>query len=92
MGADTFGGVINLAGQAKELLAMKAHCYSGTDGATVVTEGVAAAAALTASTLKTEAACGAYGNLAFKVNFGNTPDFDALTSGLIHIQLVYRIK
>jgi hypothetical protein len=37
--------------------------------------------------LATECAKGSQGNLAFKVDFGNTPDFDGLTAGLIVIEL-----
>lgn len=92
MGADMFGGIVDMGGQVSELLSLEAVCYSGSDGLTVVQSGVNASASLTASTLKTEAAKGSAGNLGFKVNFGNTPDFDALTSGLIKITLRYRVK
>jgi hypothetical protein len=89
MGADTFGGIVNMGGQAKVLTSLNARCYSATGGATLVERSVVASSALTASTLVTEAARGASGNLAFKVDFGNTPDFDALTSGLIVIELAW---
>lgn len=92
MGNDAFAAIVQMEGQASELLGATATCYSGSNGATVVTQGVAASSSLTASTLSTEAALGDYGNLAVRVAFGNTPDFDALTSGLIHLQLVYRSK
>lgn len=92
MGADMFGGIVDMGGQVSELISMEAICYSGSDGLTSVQSGVVASSALTASTLKTEAAKGADGNLGFKVNFGNTPDFDALTSGLIIVKLKYKVK
>lgn len=92
MGADAFAAIVQMEGQVSELISAKAVCYSGSDGATVVTQGVASVSALTASSLSTQAAKGAYGNMAVRVAFGNTPDFDALTSGLIHLQLVYRLK
>jgi hypothetical protein len=92
MGADAFGGVINLAGQAKEVLYMSAKCYSGTGGATLVEKLVQDSSALTASTLATEVALGASGNIGFKVDFGNTPDFDALTAGTIAIKIIWKSK
>jgi hypothetical protein len=92
MGADTFGGLVNMNGQAKVLTSFNARCYSGTGGATLVERSVVSSSTLTASTLVTECALGASGNLAFKVDFGNTPDFDALTSGLIVIELSWIAK
>ena len=92
MGADAFGGIVNMGGQAKEVLFMSAKCYSGTGGATLVERLVQDSAALTASTLATEVALGANGNIAFKVDFGNTPDFDALTAGTIHVKIVWKSK
>lgn len=87
LGADAFGGIINMEGQVSKVTSMTAICYSGTGGATRVERTVAASTALTASTLATEVAKGANGNIGFKVDFGNTPDFDALTSGLIVIEI-----
>jgi hypothetical protein len=92
MGADAFAAIVQMGGQVSEVICAKALCYSGTDGATVVSQGVASVATLTASTLSTQVAKGAYGNVAIRVAFGNTPDFDALTAGLIHLQIMYRMK
>lgn len=95
MGNDTFGGLINMggaSGQVSKLLAFDAKCYSGTGGSTLVERHVQSSAALTASTLATEAALGASGNLAFKIDFGNTPDFDGLTSGVIQLELQWISK
>ena len=71
---------------------MSAKCYSGTGGSTIVERAVKSSSALTASTLASECALGANGNMAFKVDFGNTPDFDALTSGLIVVKLMWVAK
>ncbi len=87
MGADTWAAIVNMGGQVKTLVKVVAKCYSGTGGATLVERTVLPSAALTASTLATEAAVGANGNVAVKVDFGNTPDLDALTSGIISLEL-----
>jgi hypothetical protein len=95
MGNDTFGGLINMGGangQVYKLLAFDAKCYSGTGGSTLVERHVQSSAALTASTLASEAAVGASGNLGFKVDFGNTPDFDGLTSGMIQLEFQWISK
>ena len=84
MGADTFGGLVNMDGQAHAVVQMVAKCYSASN--TLVTRQVVGGA-LTASTLETKCAVGADGNMAFKVDFGNTPDFDALTAGTIEIEI-----
>lgn len=86
MGADAFGVIVDMKGQAKSVVQMVARCYSGTGGATLVTRQVKGGS-LTDSTLETAVECGAEGNLACKVDFGNTPDFDALTSGTIDIEI-----
>ena len=92
MGNDMFAGIVNMGGQGAKLLGYEAVCYSGTGGSTQVLRAVKASSALTASTLVSECALGANGNLAFKIDFGNTPDFDALTSGLIVVNLLWVSK
>jgi hypothetical protein len=92
MGADVFGGVVDMHGQVKTLLNMVAKAYSGTGGATLVERSVASSTSLTASTLVTECAKGSEGNVGFKVDFGNTPDFDALTAGQVHVDLEWISK
>ena len=92
MGADTFAVIVDMQGQMKTLTRVVAKCYSGTGGSTLVERCVQASSALTASTLATEAAVGANGNCAVKVDFGNTPDFDGLTSGTIVIELYWVAK
>lgn len=89
MGADVFGGVIDMGGQVQELYGMRAEVLTADTGATVV-KGGEAAANLTA-TLLTECAA-KNGNIGFKVNFGNSPDFDGLTAGLIIVEFFWRSK
>jgi len=86
MGNDTFGGVVNMKGQCAKLLSMKAQCFSGTGGATAVTRQCQALG-LTASTLETALGLSALGNIGFKIDFGNTPDFDGLTSGTVIVEI-----
>lgn len=85
MGADAMGVIVNMNGQASKVVAMVAKCFSGTGGGTLVERAVASSTALTATTLETKIAVGSSGNIALKIDWGNTPDFDALTSGLIDI-------
>lgn len=88
MGADAFAGVVNMGGQTgqcKQVVQMIARCYSGTGGATLVTRQTQSLAI--ANVLQTAVQVGSSGNLAFQVDFGNTPDFDALTSGTIEIEI-----
>jgi hypothetical protein len=80
-----------MAGQAQKLLYATAECYSGAGGSTLVTRQ-ALDTGLTASTLETAADVGANGNLALKVDFGNTPDFDGLNSGAIVVKLYWVSK
>jgi hypothetical protein len=83
MGADTMGVIVNMKGQAADLISVEAACYSGSGLATSVFRHAQKSTALTASTLATEAALGSSGNVAFRIDWGNTPDFDGLTSGTI---------
>lgn len=85
MGADAFAGLVNMAGQAKVVTQMIARCYSGTGGVDLVTRQCQESAV--ADSLQTAVQVGDYGNIAFQVAFGNTPDFDALTSGTIEIEI-----
>jgi len=87
MGADAFGGVVNMGGQVAKVVKMVARCHSGTAGITVVSNQVAASSALTGSSLSTQVAKGADGNIGFRVAWGNTPDFDALTAGTMTIEI-----
>lgn len=93
MGADAFGGVINMGGeqgQVAVITQMVARCYSGTGGVDLVTRQCQAGTI--ADSLQTAVELGAYGNVGFQVAFGNTPDFDALTSGTIEIEIHWIAK
>ena len=98
MGADTFGGLIRMSGspstlaQAAVAVRMEAMCYSGAGNATLVSRAALGSAGITASTLETAVAVSTTGDLAFKVDFGNTPDFDALTAGIIVIRVYWIAK
>lgn len=91
MGADAFGGLVNLGGQAAVVTEMVAKCYSNTGGVDFVQRQVQVSAAL-ADSAATQVALGADGNVGFVVQFGNTPDFDALTSGTIVIEIYWVSK
>lgn len=84
MGADAMGVIVQMNGQAAKLVQMVARCYSASN--TLVTRQVGAGS-LTATTLETACALGSSGNLALKLDWGNTPDFDGLTGGTIDIEL-----
>lgn len=103
MGADMFGVLVKMngndtendattVGQCASVEAMVATCYSSTGGSTAVTRAVYASSTLTDSSAVTEIAVGANGDIGLKVNFGNTPDFDALTDGLITIDIFWTSK
>lgn len=98
MGADTFGGIVRMSGspstyaQGLQLVKMEANCASGTGGSTLVSRYANGATGMTASTLETACQISTLGNFGFKVDFGNTPDFDGLTSGLIWIRLFWISK
>jgi hypothetical protein len=98
MGADTFGGIVRMSGspstyaQAAQVIKMEAACYSGTGNTTSVFRAALGSAGLTASTLETACGISTLGNIGFKIDFGNTPDFDGLTSGIIVVRLYYIAK
>jgi hypothetical protein len=92
MGADAQGIIINMAGQVDELLMFEGICYSATGGATQSMVADIDTATLTDSSLQTECALGANGNVGVKVDWGNSPDFDGLTAGQIIIRIHWRAK
>ena len=85
MGADAFGGLVQMNGQCKTVTQMIARCYSASN--TIVTRQVQASSVLTDSDLSTEVAVGANGNIGFQAVFGNSPDLDGLTAGTIEIEI-----
>ncbi len=102
MGADAFGGIIRMSGagpgstgaygQAIDVVSMEAYCASGAGLATIVQRVADPSVGLTASTLQTAVGVSAAGNIGFKVDFGNTPDFDALTAGIISVKIGWVAK
>jgi len=89
MGTDMFGGVLDCGGQVKELLYCAARVYSPAAGTTLDEQAFQDSAALTASTLLSEAAISASGNIGFKLE---VTGLDALTAGLIVIDLAWKSK
>ncbi len=103
MGNDTFGGIVRMSGytptgvtptsaQAASIMKMEAFCASAAGLTTLVSRFANGNSGLTASTLETACGVSTSGNLAFKIDFGNTPDFDGLTSGLIIVRLYWISK
>ena len=90
MGNDAFAGLVAMNNQAADLYGVSGNVFSGSNGATVTPQGVTESAIT--DTLATQCEIGAYGNIAFKFAWGNTPDFDALTSGLIVVDLYWAPK
>ena len=92
MGADAMGVIVNMKGQAADLIGVECVCGSDTDYATLVNRVALKSTTLTDSTLIVEAALGASGNIAFKLDWGNSPDFDALTDGYIRATIFFIAK
>lgn len=88
-GTDAFSVIVNLGKQAEKLLFAKASVHSGTNGLTLVESAAKSSSALTASTLASECAKGANGNLAAKFVLTGV---DALTSGVIVVELAWISK
>ena len=92
LGADAQGIVIDMGGQVGELIGVWGTCYSATGGATQSIAGDIPSTTLTDSSLRTECALGANGNVGIKFDWGNSPDFDGLTAGQIVIDVHWRSK
>ena len=92
MGADAQGIIIDMAGQAAELFMFEGICYSATGGATQSIVADIDTATLTDSSLQTECALGANGNIGIKIDWSNSPDFDGLTAGQVLIRVHWRAK
>lgn len=87
---DTFGVIVNMGGQVKDLIAARVESNSGTAGVTeVVNVMLPTAAGLTDSTNASELAKGANGNVALR---SVMTGFDALTGGVITITLYWMSK
>lgn len=89
MGIGAFGGIVNMGGQAKEVVSIKVQSYD-TGVQLVVSNAKYASTALTSSSLQAiQVACGASGNIAFKCT---QTGIDAVTDGLIHVQIYWKAK
>lgn len=86
LGADAMGLLVNMEGQASDVIMFRSQCFSASGLTTLVTRA-SAKAGLTDSTLATELALGANGNIALRIDWGNTPDFDGLTAGYIRTEI-----
>ena len=90
MGNDVFGAIIDFQGQVRELVMVEAEYIGEAVGTTIagVHLGIPKSASMTATSLVTQAdAVG--GNVAVKVDFGNTPDFDG-TAGWVKLTVHWR--
>jgi hypothetical protein len=92
LGDDAQGVIIDFGGQVDDLVYVEASCYSGTAGATEVRVAMKESTTLTDSSLKSECALGASGNVGIKFDWGNSPDFDGLTAGQVVIHVYWRAK
>ena len=92
LGADAQGVVVDMGGQVEELISMTGRCYSATAGLTLIEVAVEDSSTLTDSTLITECAKGASGNVGIKIDWTSSPDFDGLTAGLVEIKFNWRSK
>lgn len=92
MGNDAMAVIINMGGQdgqAAYVAGFTAKCISSSGG-TVVERGWYESSL--SGSLETACELGAYGNIAVKINWGNTPDFDALTDGYILLEIQWISK
>lgn len=93
MGADAMGMIVNMKGQAGDVIGFESRCYSASLYTTMVSRAsLKVSAGLTNSSLTTQIALGSSGNIALKIDWGNTPDFDGLTSGAIITDIYWVAK
>lgn len=86
MGTDAFAVIVNMAGQADELF--KVEFYVD-DGSALDSRAILPVATLTGSSLTTQTAKGAYGNVALRMVYTG---LDALTSGIICVRFYFKSK
>jgi hypothetical protein len=86
MGTDAFACIVNMAGQVDDLFKVEYYIDDGSTHADVAKLPVAT---LTASSLSTQCAKGAYGNMALRLVYTG---LDALTSGIICIRFYFKSK
>tara|TARA_B100001094_G_scaffold219408_1_gene213521 strand:+ start:8153 stop:8668 length:516 start_codon:yes stop_codon:yes gene_type:complete len=93
--ADSEAIIIDLGGQVDELVYVELSFISSDSGATaatVVNRYLKPIAALQSSTAASECAKGANGNVAIKILWGNSPNFDGQTEGQIVVRVHWRAK
>lgn len=88
MGTDAMGCIVNMKGQAADLIYVDALLSTSTT--TIVQKQALKSSTLTATSLTTEAAVGANGNIAFKLIWANS--YDGLTSGMIRVNIYFVAK
>lgn len=84
MGTDAFALIVNMQGQVKTLVSAQIVTYTGTAGVTASSLTMANSSALTSSSLSSQAAKGANGNVAVRTVVSG---MDGFTSGLIKVVL-----
>lgn len=89
MGANTFGGIVDMKLQAAYVSHLEADLYTGAGGSTRTSRGVVEGP-LSGATVETAVSIGASGNIAFKVDFGGV--LDAATAGLLVVRIYFIAK
>jgi len=90
MGTDAFAAIVDMGKQCDELILVVARLHHGTEGTSLVTRTALGDSTLTDSTLDTECEIGASGNVAARIDFGNS--LDGLSAGQIIIDIYWRAK
>jgi hypothetical protein len=88
MGTDAMGIIVNMKGQAADLLCVDALMSTSTT--TIVQKVSIKSTTLTDTSLTTECAVGASGNIAAKIIWANS--YDGLTSGLLRLNFYFVAK
>ncbi len=88
MGTDAFGVIINMSGQAAYVCGVTTSVYSGAGFATVTANG-SVGTGLTSTSLTTQSAVGADGNMALRTIVSG---LDILTTGIIVVKVLWISK
>lgn len=89
LGVDAIGGFVRMDKQASKGVKMRAALLSGADGSTVVEDNVKFVSSLTDSSLTTQAAVGADGNIGWRAVITG---LDAATAGLVVVEFDWLSK
>jgi len=89
LGVDAIGGVIKMNKQVAEGVMMRVSLRSGADGSTIAEDNVSFVASLTDSSLTTQAAVGADGNIGWRAVVAG---LDAATAGLVVVEIDWLAK